>query len=211
MNSNFVNRILRLLAILGFFITLIVKSNAFLDWNKPLLILFISHIVVFLGITFLFFNQTKLILRHLDLLVPLGIYLLLSEFVGFIGFPVSMDFAFLDPETKELVFTDITYYKILFWLYLSISGIIYTGWVMALIINIIENGKADLFYDLKAAFQNILRVGIVFTVGWWFVFICTMYAPTLSENINISTVILFFILLVWNFFTAPGSLLRFQI
>jgi hypothetical protein len=203
MSEEFINKGLRWVAIIGFLIMILTKAESLLKLNDQLTILVMIHVVLFVGIAMLFFNQSKLVIRHLDLLVPLGVYSLLNEFVGFIGFPASVDLVTLDLESRGLVFTGITLYKVLFWLYLVVSGVIYVGWVMFLIFDIIKNNQTNLFKCLMATLQNILKIGIVISVGWLFVFVCTMYFPLLSVNIYASTMLLFIILLIWNFFTAP--------
>ena len=205
MVENRIHQFLRITALVGIIIVILLRSvqlyYPILMRSNEVQIFFLSLIFAGLALRFLLKEETKLVFKHLDLLVPLCL---------FVTAATILDKLF---ETEIFSFANNPFYVFdLSFLQLSISlklilnillNLMYIGWTTGLIVNVLNQKNNNLISALVSLPKRFLRIiiGVVFCwLGVIIIGIISYYLSTYS-----SFILVFFAglsVLCWNLATS---------
>jgi hypothetical protein len=152
----------------------------------------------------LFREETRQLLRHTDLLVPLGLLVSANELLRTLtNFPVNVSLVTVDFETGYVGWAPTHYGELLREAYLLAAGVIYAGWVMTLVIELTGGGTVSLARAFKESLRRFWKVLAVLALGWSVAFALTQFIRMSTEGFLPFALLLGVSCLCWNVVTAP--------
>jgi hypothetical protein len=168
------------------------------EWGFAVLI--IAGAAVGLTLFVLLPNSTRRLLRHKDILIPLGLYIPAVSVLSALAAVPAMA-AVLNPAWPLKLFTITVSLSLLFAIQL-ILGVIYAGWTTALVLQAVCQERVDpvgSFTDIGRWFLRVLGAEFI---GWAVLFACLAVAIALGPaSIGLALFLIGVSSLVWNLAT----------
>jgi len=165
-----------------------------------LLVLLLAAMGVALAFALFLPRQAGQLIRHPNLLVPLGLFVLLEAALGwFASLPVLQN-VFMPSKTVE--FAKLSFTLSVSFAVLIVAAVTYAAWVTTLILNVVSDGNDDLRAGLRGM-RWFGRVFLILFIGWGVIFAALAVVLILvSGSIFLAIVLIAVFALVWNLLTA---------
>lgn len=197
--------ILRLIALVGVAIVLCWDASSLWsmeprqDWGSTVLVLAVPAVAF--ACVVLMPRATSKLSRHLDLLLPLGLYITAVELLGFLTtLPVLA--SVLAPSWSFKILSLSFTLSVAFLLQIALA-VTYGGWTTALILQAVKEGRLDPTVALARIGKWFWRVLGAEIIGWGVLFLGLAVGLTVGIAVlPVALISLGVFFLVWNLMTA---------
>jgi hypothetical protein len=195
----------RWVALLGPCLVLLVDAGQMLRMQVRqaggFLVLVLAGLAVALFLALLTPPALRRMLKHWDLFVPLGLFVLAERVVTWLAMLPWLG-ALMNFSTPAGVWGMFPSLSILFLLHISLA-VGYAAWTTALVVQIVATGQADLRESLGATGRGFLRVFGFEFIGWAVIFLWLAFAMVFMRvSMPFALVMMAGGAFFWNYATA---------